>query len=292
MAQEAPAPATEAEKTEAPAPVAAASKGVRVHVQNLAEDMTSEALLALFAPHGTTKGGEVKTTEDGKCKGFGFVIMSTEEEAKKAIAEVNGTKQGEKELNVFLAPVKDKGKGDAKGKGKGTDSKGKGKNKSYPAYPDPYAMYQAPYVDPMQAYAAQVQGMQLMQQMYMTQLYAQAQMQMAGMATPSAQPQQSTEKSKGKTKGKPKGKGKGGDKGGTKVDGTFTGRLKSLSMKEDRGYGFIECAETMAAYNRDVFISSEFVPQGAEIGDQLQFSVTLSDKGHPRAANVVKVGGP
>merc|ERR1719482_1736675 len=72
--------------------------------------MTSERLLALFTPHGKVIGGEAKIKEDGNCKGFGFVVMSTEEEANKAIAEVNGMKVGAHTISVLLAPGWDNGK--------------------------------------------------------------------------------------------------------------------------------------------------------------------------------------
>jgi len=137
----------------------------------------------------------------------------------------------------------------------------------YGMYPDPYAM------DPM------MMQMQ-MQQMYMMQMM-QMQMQMAGLAQPqlpAANEQVTTKKGRGKGKHK-----------GTKVEGTFTGELKSINSKDESGYGFINCAATMASYGRDVFVSSELVPSGAKIGDRLQFSVTLNEKMQPRAINVTRI---
>merc|ERR1711933_64698 len=60
-----------------------------------------------------------------------------------------------------------------------------------------------------------------------------------------------------------KGKGKGKDKG-TKVEGKFTGTLKSINFREDKGYGFINCAETKAIYGRDVYVSADLTGEGAK----------------------------
>jgi len=308
MADDAPAadtavdtPAAAPTESASPASIAAPAKvvrakAVRLHVQELGADMTSEALLALFTPHGTVKGGEVKAAPDGKCRGVGFVIMSTEDEATKAIAELHGTKQGEKSLNVFRAP-ENKEKGKEKGEGKGKlNGKGKGQaqvaafamqqqqQQAFAMNPYPYG-----YVDP--AYAMMDPAMmQMMQQMYMTQLYA-SQMQ------PSEQKPSGKgagEKGKGNGKGKEKGKKKEKGDGGataktTAVEGTFTGTLKSINPVAGKGYGFIQCAEIMESYSRDVFVGTEMVPTGAKVGDKLQFNVALSEKGQPRAANVINI---
>jgi len=289
----------DAPTTDAAAVPAPKDKGVRIHVKNLGEDMTTEALLALFTGCGTVQGGEVKTNDEGKCKGFGFVVMATDEEAAKAIAEVNGKKQGDKEIMVVLASAKKEkaeGKGD-KGAGKGKKEKGKGKGKTiratstndaaaamYPYAPSPYAMPMAPYgamADPYGMGMDQMtMQMMMTQQLYMMQMQA-AQMQMAAPAAQAA----SNDKGAGK---KGKGKGKAKDKG-KKVEGTFQGQLKSINTKEDRGFGFIECAETMATYGRDVFVSSDLVPKNAKVGDKFSFNVILNDKGQLRASNVTAV---
>mmetsp|Transcript_92576 Transcript_92576/g.200120 ORF Transcript_92576/g.200120 Transcript_92576/m.200120 type:complete len:242 (-) Transcript_92576:122-847(-) len=111
-------------------------RGTRIHVKNLTESSTGEQLKTLFASFGEILEADVKKDDDGKCRGFGYVILATEEAAVKAVAEMNGKKVDDKELNVILVerkPPKGKGKGDdAKGKGKGKagkgDAKGKGKD--------------------------------------------------------------------------------------------------------------------------------------------------------------------
>ncbi len=45
----------------------------------------------MFAPYGNVESARLITDRDsGRSKGFGFVEMSTDEEAEKAIAEMNG----------------------------------------------------------------------------------------------------------------------------------------------------------------------------------------------------------
>jgi RNA recognition motif-containing protein len=268
------------------------SKGVRLHIKNLSSDMTTEKLMEAFAKYGSVNGGEAKVDKEGTCKGFGFVIMAAEADATTAMKELDGKVLGEKEISVSLpAPKAEKPpKEDKPDKGKGKKEKGKGKGKTVRAPPssDPmYSGYAAPaYPDPYSAYAYGMPGMdQMSMQMMMTQQLYMMQMQqmMAGAQAPVASPQQqSPAKGTGK---KGKGKGKGKDKG-KKVDGKFTGKLKSINTREDKGFGFIECAETMETYGRDVFVSSDLVPKGAKVGDQFKFSVILNDKGQLRATDV------
>jgi len=66
------------------------------------------------------------------------------------------------------------------------------------------------------------------------------------------------------------------------------GQLKSISAKN--GYGFIACNETKVHYKRDVFVDSSLLPEGIQVNDKVIFSLTLSEKGHPRATSVRLVG--
>eukprot|EP00929_Paragymnodinium_shiwhaense_P022157 TRINITY_DN14235_c2_g1_i1.p1 TRINITY_DN14235_c2_g1~~TRINITY_DN14235_c2_g1_i1.p1 ORF type:complete len:539 (-),score=196.48 TRINITY_DN14235_c2_g1_i1:240-1856(-) len=71
----------------------------------------------------------------------------------------------------------------------------------------------------------------------------------------------------------------------------FEGSLKSLST--NHGYGFIACKEVRDMHNRDVYIEKGQLPDGARVADRIRFTVELSAKGHPRAANVqlIPMGG-
>lgn len=73
----------------------------KIYVGNLGYDVSSSDLQQLFAPHGTVESATVIEDRDaGRSKGFGFVEMSTDEEAAKAIAALNGQMQGERALTV------------------------------------------------------------------------------------------------------------------------------------------------------------------------------------------------
>ena len=62
----------------------------RLYVGNLAWSTTNESLQAFFAQAGQVVSAEVVMNRfDGRSKGFGFVEMATEEEAQKAVAELN-----------------------------------------------------------------------------------------------------------------------------------------------------------------------------------------------------------
>lgn len=110
-------------------------EGFRLNVKNLAEGITTEQLKALFSPFGTVVAVEVKFKEDGHSRGFGFVIFSTEEESKKAMADMNNKEIGGKQLNVGPAERRE-GEDGKKGKGKGAKGDGKdGKRGRAPSGP-------------------------------------------------------------------------------------------------------------------------------------------------------------
>lgn len=63
----------------------------KLFVGGLAWTTTDETLSSFFAKAGTvTSANVVKDRYTGKSRGFGFVEMSSDEEADKAIAELNG----------------------------------------------------------------------------------------------------------------------------------------------------------------------------------------------------------
>lgn len=274
--------------------------GVKLHVKNLPEEMTRETLKTLFEAHGTVNHSQVQTNKEGKSKGFGQVTMSTKEEADKAIAALNEVETNGSTISVILAPEQapkpqktEKGTGKGKSdKGKGKNDKGKGKGKaakdqqsntgwqntSPMAYQQQMMQQMNPYMqmgmNPYAAYDPVYQ--QIMEQQMMT-------MQLYSSMVAQQQPGAETDPAKGKTKGKGKGKAK---EKGTKVEGKFTGTLKSINFREDKGYGFINCAETKELYGRDVYVSAELTGEGAKVGDKFDFSVILDQRGQLRATNV------
>src|SRR5581483_1504974 len=92
-----PGPAAGAERTASahdPAPHHERSlpMSVKLFVGGLAFSTTSEGLRAAFARFGTGGSATVMTDRaTGRSRGFGFVEMTTPEEADRAISGMNGT---------------------------------------------------------------------------------------------------------------------------------------------------------------------------------------------------------
>ena len=65
--------------------------GKKLYVGNLPFSYTEGSLMDLFTQIGTVESCRLITDRDsGRSKGFGFVEMSSDEEAEKAISELNG----------------------------------------------------------------------------------------------------------------------------------------------------------------------------------------------------------
>jgi RNA recognition motif-containing protein len=65
--------------------------GKKLYVGNLSYDVGNSDLEQLFSAHGKVESAEVIMDRmTGRGKGFGFVEMGSEEEAKAAIAALNG----------------------------------------------------------------------------------------------------------------------------------------------------------------------------------------------------------
>jgi RNA recognition motif-containing protein len=66
--------------------------GKRLYVGNLPYSVSEQDLTDKFGAFGTVESVNVITDRDsGRSKGFGFVEMATDDEAQKAIEEINGT---------------------------------------------------------------------------------------------------------------------------------------------------------------------------------------------------------
>lgn len=76
----------------------------KLYISNLPFSVTDTQLNDLFANVGTVVSARVIMNRDtGRSKGFGFVEMSTPEEAKQAIKEVNGLEINGRALTVAEA---------------------------------------------------------------------------------------------------------------------------------------------------------------------------------------------
>jgi len=75
-----------------------------LYVGNLAFSTTSTDLETLFGAHGEVKKAQVITDRDtGRSRGFGFVEMSSAEEASAAIGTLNGHSVDGRQLTVNVA---------------------------------------------------------------------------------------------------------------------------------------------------------------------------------------------
>ena len=75
--------------------------GAKIYVGGLPYSVTEQQLSELFAAHGTVETVRVITDKfTGQSRGFGFVEMASEQEAKAAIAALNGTELGGRTLTV------------------------------------------------------------------------------------------------------------------------------------------------------------------------------------------------
>ncbi len=85
----------------------------KLYVGGLSYSVTDEQLHALFAAQGTVESAKVITDKyTDRSRGFGFVEMSTQEEAEKAIQALNGTQHEGRSLTVnFSKPREDRGSG-------------------------------------------------------------------------------------------------------------------------------------------------------------------------------------
>jgi RNA recognition motif-containing protein len=78
--------------------------GKKLYVGNLPYTIDDAQLESQFAAIGTVESARVITDRDtGRSKGFGFVEMSSDEDANKAIEQLNGTPMGGRNLTVSEA---------------------------------------------------------------------------------------------------------------------------------------------------------------------------------------------
>lgn len=65
--------------------------GKKLYVGNLPFSATDQTLMDVFTPYGAVESARVITDRmSGRSKGFGFVEMTQDADAEKAIAELNG----------------------------------------------------------------------------------------------------------------------------------------------------------------------------------------------------------
>jgi RNA recognition motif-containing protein len=87
--------------------------GKKLYVGNLSYDTSDSKLQEMFEEFGGVQSAQIiMDRETGRSKGFGFVEMGSEEEAKAAINGLNGKEIGGRVLTVNEArPREDRGGG-------------------------------------------------------------------------------------------------------------------------------------------------------------------------------------
>lgn len=96
-------------------------QGRRLYVGGLPYSVSDAQLQDLFAQHGTVDSAMVVTDRmTGRSRGFGFVEMSSADEAEQAIKSLNGTQLNGRTLTVNEAkPRENRGGGGGGGYGGG-----------------------------------------------------------------------------------------------------------------------------------------------------------------------------
>jgi len=86
---------------------------MKLYVGGLAYSVTEQELEAVFAEHGTvTSAAVIKDRDSGQSKGFGFVEMSDDNQAKAAMAALNGKEVSGRSIMVNEArPQEDRRSG-------------------------------------------------------------------------------------------------------------------------------------------------------------------------------------
>jgi RNA recognition motif-containing protein len=80
---------------------------MNLYVSNLGFQVNDDDLMNLFTPYGQVSSAKViKDRETGRSRGFGFVEMPADEEAKKAIKELEGKPMEGRALSVSVARPK------------------------------------------------------------------------------------------------------------------------------------------------------------------------------------------
>lgn len=96
----------------------------KLFVGNLSFDITENDLQDTFASHGTVLEANLMMDRmSGRPRGFGFVTMSTPEEAQNAINALNGTAVKGRNLTVNIAKPREERTGGGGGGNRSFDRK-------------------------------------------------------------------------------------------------------------------------------------------------------------------------
>ncbi len=99
---------------------------MKIYVGNLSFNSSEQSVEDLFSNHGQVD--EVALIHDrdtGRPRGFGFVTMSNDDEARAAIEALNGTELDGRTLNVNEAKPREPRSGGGGGRGRGSGRGGR-----------------------------------------------------------------------------------------------------------------------------------------------------------------------
>ncbi len=103
----------------------------KLYVGNISYNATEDEMRELFSKCGEVLSVKIITDpHTGRAKGFGFVEMASEADAKKAIAELNGTMSADRTITVAEAkPQQPRERRSFGGGGRGRESFGGGRGR-------------------------------------------------------------------------------------------------------------------------------------------------------------------
>ena len=210
-------------------------------MKNLAKETvdSSEKLKALFEPFGTVTDAQIKARDDGKPLGLGFVVMASEDEAKKAIADLNDKELNGKKLSV--APAERR-----------ADD-----TNEWSSYPDPpwfYTQMMGMYgkgkgkgKDKGKAMMAQYAAMQAAYAAAYSQMWSTSVGTGDSNTTPAAIDEQV-------------------------APGEYTGVLK-YRLRYGQKKSYLICQSAYQYYGSDIHIEKDTIPEEAKDGDTIRFTV-------------------
>jgi len=101
----------------------------KLFVGNLSFNTTESDLNAAFGAHGTvTETNLMMDRETGRPRGFGFITMSSSDEAQNAITALNGKDMDGRALTVNVAKPREERTGGGGGGGRGYGGGGGGRS--------------------------------------------------------------------------------------------------------------------------------------------------------------------
>jgi RNA recognition motif-containing protein len=107
--------------------------GKKLFVGNLSFSSTDQMLLDAFSECGSVESAKIiMDRESGRSKGFGFVEMSTDEEAQAAITRFNGAEMNGRAMTVNEAkPMEPRGRNNSSRDGRNMNRGYSGSGRNY-----------------------------------------------------------------------------------------------------------------------------------------------------------------